>query len=1074
MSLAAPGPNPFKFLDSFGEDEWERFFGREDDVSRLVARLSALRTLVLYGRSGVGKTSFVLAGLVPALRARMFLPVYLRLFQHPSSDLLEQVARAVCAPSRGASLVALLRYGQKRSGRIPVLIIDQMEELFVRFPDPAHPERTGVLEVLRQAMTDRRAGARFLFSLRQDYVAELDELEPGVFDLLDNRFRLRGLSAFGARQAVLRPLRAAGIEVSPRLAQRLIDALAVHAYEPLVIQIVASELYSDAMLRHPDRREITVDDLTAAEAQARAGAPGPEGHSPSLFEHMLERYLQRLDASTPKGLRFVVRAALDAMITAAGTRRALTVAMLREALSVEASAEDLHASLALLEEHHVVRRDLRDGEAWFEPIHDRLALRLRPWLRRDRGYLELGFARQLVKQLASSPVWRESHDALLGHGQLEAVVGPHRDRLRLSMDERELLVQSAVVSRSGSLAVWAEKYGKEATSTLVLSLLTHPSAEVREGAALAVRSLSGGTRGVDEGWVEGCLQRALGDPEEAVRRTAAETLAEVASDAWAGRLREALEEESSRRAAVEVLLIWLQKGRPAQAFTQEQRLTARKLGSERALAAGKDDIELRVQKSRKHSIVASIMGWIFPGVVLLAFAVWTADPDNWRGNFYGLLFIELIVALIVGALLGPAVARVALRHELTPGLPRLWRAMLGVRTGLPFCAATLFSVFLAGTILEAPWQSLAPAVLMAPVQLVIVCLVMDLVQRSSRAFARWPWLFISGLGPLAGAGLSMASSLLFIVPSPVRAQPLAYLIAGVCALLSSVTVAIVLRSLQVSSARMEPPPRADTPRSEGLALGLLGLASLAGSGLLVLVARGGGIPCFAPRLLVTEPVTLEVSDFPPAHFWRLENPTNQVIFLHSQQEYAVFGVESEFSLPAIREDGIALVAPGISVAKARGNGDTRRGRVRLEPISFVNGGAGPTLAGVPGFNGVLRPATLRRLPLTPAGGEAHKYRAHLERPPPTSVFYAQVIVNDSSQELYEPRTIDDQLGQSDVVPQHLGIYENSILSPGLWVGPKVPFFFPELISPNFEVSVLTPRVAPGSELSLVVLVLEKN
>ena len=71
--------NPWPGLASFTEDSREFFFGREketDELSRLVRRQTLT---VLFGQSGLGKSSLLHAGLFPLLRETDHLPLYLRL-----------------------------------------------------------------------------------------------------------------------------------------------------------------------------------------------------------------------------------------------------------------------------------------------------------------------------------------------------------------------------------------------------------------------------------------------------------------------------------------------------------------------------------------------------------------------------------------------------------------------------------------------------------------------------------------------------------------------------------------------------------------------------------------------------------------------------------------------------------------------------------------------------------------------------------------------------------------------------------------------------------------------------------
>ena len=58
--------NPYPGLAAFTEADAELFFGREAEVSRLWRTITTRRLLAVIGPSGVGKTSFLRAGLIPA------------------------------------------------------------------------------------------------------------------------------------------------------------------------------------------------------------------------------------------------------------------------------------------------------------------------------------------------------------------------------------------------------------------------------------------------------------------------------------------------------------------------------------------------------------------------------------------------------------------------------------------------------------------------------------------------------------------------------------------------------------------------------------------------------------------------------------------------------------------------------------------------------------------------------------------------------------------------------------------------------------------------------------------------
>src|SRR5215813_3297228 len=70
MSSDPPIKNPFKGLRPFKQEEQEELFGRERDLILMKDRILSSRTTLLFAGSGVGKTSFINAKVIPALKER--------------------------------------------------------------------------------------------------------------------------------------------------------------------------------------------------------------------------------------------------------------------------------------------------------------------------------------------------------------------------------------------------------------------------------------------------------------------------------------------------------------------------------------------------------------------------------------------------------------------------------------------------------------------------------------------------------------------------------------------------------------------------------------------------------------------------------------------------------------------------------------------------------------------------------------------------------------------------------------------------------------------------------------------
>ena len=70
--------NPWLGLASFTEETREFFFGRDEEVAELARRVQRKLLTLLFGQSGLGKTSILRAGLVPRLRTQGYCPIYVR------------------------------------------------------------------------------------------------------------------------------------------------------------------------------------------------------------------------------------------------------------------------------------------------------------------------------------------------------------------------------------------------------------------------------------------------------------------------------------------------------------------------------------------------------------------------------------------------------------------------------------------------------------------------------------------------------------------------------------------------------------------------------------------------------------------------------------------------------------------------------------------------------------------------------------------------------------------------------------------------------------------------------------
>jgi WD40 repeat protein/class 3 adenylate cyclase len=202
---------PYKGLGAFDEMDSSYFFGREQLIGELAAKTVGTGLLGVVGPSGSGKSSVVLAGLVPSLEAGLL----------PGSQRWEH---AVIRPGRHplAALEEVVGLPQPERGRL-VLVVDQFEEVFTT-SDPG--ERAAFIRRLVELATGTRTGAAdvvVVITIRADYTGHCAPY-PDLAELLASNLVLVGpMTAEELRRVIEAPARKAGVRVESTLVDALVE-----------------------------------------------------------------------------------------------------------------------------------------------------------------------------------------------------------------------------------------------------------------------------------------------------------------------------------------------------------------------------------------------------------------------------------------------------------------------------------------------------------------------------------------------------------------------------------------------------------------------------------------------------------------------------------------------------------------------------------------------------------------------------------------------------------------------------------------------------------------------------------
>ncbi|HXF60074.1 MAG TPA: hypothetical protein VNK95_00575, partial [Caldilineaceae bacterium] len=379
FQIEAPyvGPRPFE------RQHQALFFGRNREAHELVSLVIAHRAVLIYAPSGAGKTSLLNAGLLPLLEEERFeiLPparVQGVIPQDLSADTIANiyvfnVLISWAEPDADQAQLAQMSLVEFLAGRehlvdeidLPqprLIILDQFEELFTAYPE-RWPEREGFFRQVDNALAADPL-LRVLFSVREDYLGQLDGYSAFLPERLQTRFRLPRLGRVAALAAITQPLHGTGRSFAPGVAEKLVEELlqvrvetAAGAtvvvegeyVEPVQLQVVCQSLWQGLP---PDAAVITSDHLQAF------------GDVNQALSQFYERSIKQTVQATGVREGDLRNWFEFSLITPAGTRGTVY-------RGAGQSGPIPHAAMDLLEDLHLIRGEWRAGARWYELTHDR-------------------------------------------------------------------------------------------------------------------------------------------------------------------------------------------------------------------------------------------------------------------------------------------------------------------------------------------------------------------------------------------------------------------------------------------------------------------------------------------------------------------------------------------------------------------------------------------------------------------------------------------------------------------------------------------------------------------------------
>ena len=385
--------HPYAGLYSFRETDSNYFFGRGQEIADLINLIEDNVLTVVFGKSSIGKTSLLRAGLTPYIRKNYYLPIYLRIdFNNEEKQPVAQAKETITQKIKemdplikSMGNLTLWEYFstiQIQRGIVrPLLVFDQFEEMFTTGKNNPQNINEFVTELadlienrvpskIREKLKNEKRRISFLdgghnlkviISLREDYLAQLETLYKYIPSLRFGRYRVAQMKGRDAIDAVLKPGK--DIIKDPAVAEEIIKKIPASKdadyspgddisgswqnkkIEPFLLSLFCYQVNEKRLEKKA--AEISTELINTVNA---------EGIIKDYYEENISRFKPE-----------VITAIEDLLVTSEGFRKLHDLNSMATEYKVETN--DIEALI----DRRIIRKETRCDIEYVELIHDLLA-----------------------------------------------------------------------------------------------------------------------------------------------------------------------------------------------------------------------------------------------------------------------------------------------------------------------------------------------------------------------------------------------------------------------------------------------------------------------------------------------------------------------------------------------------------------------------------------------------------------------------------------------------------------------------------------------------------------------------
>lgn len=357
---------PYKYLQSYEQNEHGIFFGREKEIDELCLRVRGAKQIsMLTSPSGYGKTSVINAGLIPKLKKTNDYDIY---YIRSGSNPWISIIKDVFHEDVDSFILDNIVINQLSEKRFQLIIIDQFEECFV----DSNPETLIQINNAMSQLLDHFPTISLLISIRQDFYTYLFKFKFLSVAQINSTYSLDPLTYLSAIDAIKKPTKFTiyNFSYEDGLVEKIIKDLSASeenenlSIDPSQLQIVCYFLYQELKNRKTSViTEKIYNDL---------------GKANGILENYIDQSLKNSDEKRQR----LGKEILQCLVSSMKTKISKTAkAIYLELISKVESENDIKNMMEWLVNVRLVRtRTIDENEKVYELTHEYIIKKISEWV----------------------------------------------------------------------------------------------------------------------------------------------------------------------------------------------------------------------------------------------------------------------------------------------------------------------------------------------------------------------------------------------------------------------------------------------------------------------------------------------------------------------------------------------------------------------------------------------------------------------------------------------------------------------------------------------------------------------